>query len=301
MIILNKLMALLGSHLGLHCYDMERKCLSVLASKHSLLQLWSPRTNWSSVTSTRRLPGTRSLCRPTTSGETPGVFPRRNRCPARPSRVVSLRVSWPSRTRSSLSRPRGRRAGQFSTEPPDWTPTVLSTRPTAPSPRWTSSRTRPSPATTLRATAGTTWLWPGMWWAAPGCLSLTAGLCRMVTDMCREWGICYSDGTNPNIVLRETEIDRRELRDSTELCPDLSCLTTSLVVRWWWHEGRRGGAEIFQCSLSWLWSQQDNYLSQTPGGPLMSRTVVNFPPLLTPTLEATHSWFICKYYDDNSK
>ena len=27
------------------------------------------------------------------------------------------------------------RAGQFSTEPPDWTPTVLSTRPTAPSPR----------------------------------------------------------------------------------------------------------------------------------------------------------------------
>ena len=64
------------------------------------------------------------------------------------------------------------RAGQFSTEPPDWTPTVLST---------TSSRTRPSPATTLRATAGTTWLWPGMWWAAPGYLS-----CRMVTDMCRE-------------------------------------------------------------------------------------------------------------------
>ena len=61
----------------------------------------------------------------------------------------------------------------------------------------------------------------------------------------------YSDGTNPNIVLRETEIDRRELRDSTELCHDLSCLTTSLVglvVRW--HEGRRGGAEIFQCSLS---------------------------------------------------
>ena len=39
----------------------------------------------------------------------------------------------------------------------------------------------------------------------------------------------YSDGTNPNIVLRETEIDRRELRDSTELCHDLSCLTTSLV------------------------------------------------------------------------
>ena len=123
------------------------------------------------------------------------------------------------------------------------------------------------------------------------------------------WRICvasegfvyYSDGTNPNIVLRETEIDKRELRDSTELCHDLSCLTTSLVVRWWWHEGRRGGAEIFQCSLSWLWSQQDNYLSQTPGGPLMSRTVVNFPPLLTPTLEATHSWFICKYYDDNSK
>ena len=33
------LVASLGSHLGLHCYDMERKCLSVLASKHSLLQL----------------------------------------------------------------------------------------------------------------------------------------------------------------------------------------------------------------------------------------------------------------------
>ena len=27
--------------------------------------------------------------------------------------------------------------------------------------------------------------------------------------------------------------------------------------------------------------QQNNYLSQTPGGPLMSRTVVNFSPLLT--------------------
>ena len=29
--------------------------------------------------------------------------------------------------------------------------------------------------------------------------------------------------TNPDIVLME------ELRDSTDLCPDLSCLTTSLV------------------------------------------------------------------------
>ena len=47
----------------------------------------------------------------------------------------------------------------------------------------------------------------------------------MVMDLCN---IC-SDGTNPNIVLRE------ELRDSTELCPDLSCLTTNrveLVVAW---------------------------------------------------------------------
>ena len=87
-----------------------------------------------------------------------------------------------------------------------------------------------------------------------GYVSHSDGMCYMVTDMCREWGICViwwqisvawwricvakwrlcvtcvtCDKTNPNIVLRE------ELRDSTDLCPDLSCLTTSLVglvVRW---------------------------------------------------------------------
>ena len=48
---------------------------------------------------------------------------------------------------------------------------------------------------------------------------MVTDMCRMVTDLCN---IC-SDGTNPNIVLRE------ELRDSTELCPDLSCLTTNRV------------------------------------------------------------------------
>ena len=46
----------------------------------------------------------------------------------------------------------------------------------------------------------------------------------MVTDnVASEQFVKYSDGTNPNIVLRE------ELRDSTELCPDLSCLTTNRV------------------------------------------------------------------------
>ena len=35
--------------------------------------------------------------------------------------------------------------------------------------------------------------------------------------------VSHGDRTNHNIVLRE------ELRDSTDLCPDLSCLTTSLV------------------------------------------------------------------------
>ena len=35
--------------------------------------------------------------------------------------------------------------------------------------------------------------------------------------------VSHGERTNHNIVLRE------ELRDSTDLCPDLSCLTTSLV------------------------------------------------------------------------
>ena len=45
----------------------------------------------------------------------------------------------------------------------------------------------------------------------------------MLTDVCRNGYVLSDDRTNPNIVLRE------ELRDSTELCPDLSCLTTNRV------------------------------------------------------------------------
>ena len=47
-------------------------------------------------------------------------------------------------------------------------------------------------------------------------------VCRRVTDVCRRvTNVCHR--TNPDIVLR------KELRDSTDLCPDLSCLTTNRV------------------------------------------------------------------------
>ena len=45
-------------------------------------------------------------------------------------------------------------------------------------------------------------------------------VCRRVTDVCRRvTNVCHR--TNPNIVLRT--------QGGAELCPDLSCLTTSLV------------------------------------------------------------------------
>ena len=44
---------------------------------------------------------------------------------------------------------------------------------------------------------------------------------RNVSD--GDGNVYHGDRNNPDIVLR------KELRDSTDLCPDLSCLTTSLV------------------------------------------------------------------------
>ena len=67
----------------------------------------------------------------------------------------------------------------------------------------------------------------GMVCVADVCRRVT-NVCRRVTDVCRRvTNVCHR--TNPDIVLR------KELRDSTDLCPDLSCLTTNrveLVVAW---------------------------------------------------------------------